>query len=149
MAIFQDVIPPSGGSVISENVVAGGALIHNIANNLRVLGLAIECMDKMCYIDMGDPLTQTRVLMLAILGNFVNKDLLDDDAIEHLQVDTATGLVRRAHSDGWTRVMLTDILLVLAVVMLGVRALKPPPHPVSLRSGPDTTWFTAFGRGVV
>lgn len=129
MRVFQEVIPSSDGSLLAPGTENGETMVQNIKNNVKVLGLAMYCEGGVCEIDMSDTYIQTRVLMLAVLGNFVNTDLKDDDAIEHLQVDTGTGLLRRAHSNGWTRVMLTDVLLVLAVVMLGLRTLKTPAAP--------------------
>ena len=66
------------------------------------------------------------MFMLAVLGNFLNNDLDTGDAVAHVRIDTSTGLLRRVHTSWWTRMMLTDTLLVLAVIMLVRRSTEKP-----------------------
>ncbi len=111
-----------GSSLVAQDSI--DVLLQNIHSNVHALGVAMSCDTDTCVITVPDIQTHARVLMLAVLGNFFNNDLDAGDAVAHIRVDTATGLLRRVHTPWWTRTMLTDTLLVLAVIMLAKRSME-------------------------
>ena len=129
-ASFQTVIPTADGSTLTGEDTAG-LLVQNIESNMGALGVRMRCNATTCEFTVPDAPQHTRVLMLAVLGNFLNHDLDAGDAVAHVRIDPATGLLRRVHTSWWTRVMLTDTLLVLAVIMLVKRSMEQqgPPKP--------------------
>jgi hypothetical protein len=99
-------------------------LVQNIRNNMHAIGVDMWCESDNCVFTVHDTETYAKVFMLAVLGNFLNQDLDTNDALAHIRIDTATGLLRRVHTSWWTRMMLTDTLLVLAVIMLVKRSIE-------------------------
>eukprot|EP00961_Rhodomonas_salina_P292911 3933317-Rhodomonas_salina.1 len=125
---FQSVMPTADGSVLEVGADAVDVLVHNIRNNVRAIGADMTCTSEHCTFTVWDTPTHTRLFLLAILGNFLNQDIEKGDALAHLQLDTATCLLRRTHTTWWARMMLSDVLLVLAVFMLARRALQDSQH---------------------
>lgn len=121
----QKLVPMSDGSVLETGDPAAARLIDVIAGNLRAMGLAMDCYNDVC--DISSPGTNdgscARAFVAAVLGNFLNNDLAPGDALAHIRVDVATGLLRREYADVHYRALFVDFLLVLAVIMLTKRAV--------------------------
>lgn len=119
---FQKLMPTTDGSALVSNT-AMDVMLKNIAGNMRSMGVDMVCERAVCTFTVYDTETYANVFMHAILGNFFNAELDVGDALAYIRIDTATGLLRRVHTSWWTRIMLSDVLLVLAVVMLAKRSV--------------------------
>lgn len=120
---FQSIIPTNDGSVILQTDKVSELMLSNILNNLSVLGVKAICHDSnsTCELDLRDEETHLKIVILSIIGNFVNGDLDEHDSLAHLCIDTHTGLLKRVYKSWWTRLMLTDTLLVITVTLLAKR----------------------------
>ena len=121
---FQSIIPTNDGSsipLLQTNMVSE-MLLNNIVNNLFVLGVKTICHNNStCDLDLCDERIHLKVILFSIIGNFVNGDLDEHDALAHICIDTQTGLLKRVHKSWWTRLMLADALLVITVTLLAKR----------------------------
>ena len=120
---FQAVVPTSDGSALDPAYASAVSelLVANIVNNLAAIGVNASCVGDACGLDLCDTQIHVRVVLLAILGNFLNGDLDQHDSLAHLRIDTHTGLLVRVYKSWWTRLMLTDLLLVITVTLLAKR----------------------------
>lgn len=122
MSSFQKVMPTTDGSALVSQT-AMDVLLKNIAGNMHSIGVDMVCGSVSCTFTVDNIETYADVFMHAILGNFFNEELDTGDALAYIRIDTATGLLRRVHTSWWTRIMLSDVMLILAVVMLAKRSM--------------------------
>jgi len=122
LAITQR-IPMSDGSVMK--VEEGGVsetLMNVFKNNMNAMGMQSSCNETVCDISPGRDGVCADVLVAAIMGNFLNHDLENDDSLAKITIDIETGLLRREKAKLALRSVFIDFLLILTIVMLVKRA---------------------------
>lgn len=123
MLAITDRIPMSDGS--SMQLEEGGVsetLMNVFRNNMHAMGMQTACGEIECTISPRKNGMCADILVAAMMGNFLNGDLEEDDSLATITIDVETGLLRREKAKQVLRSVFVDFLLILTIVMLVKRA---------------------------
>ena len=113
----------SHGSVLQiEGGEISETLMNVFTNNINAIGMQTACNETQCTRSSQKNEVCADVLVTAMMGNFLNGDLEEDDSLAKITIDVETGLLRREKAKQELRSVFIDFLLIMTIVMLVKRA---------------------------